>query len=208
VNQQKYRGIEDVKRKIFLLLVLIVLIQSFVLVVHGSCSGEIDATTVVSWVIDGDTFDTTSGDRIRLVDIDAPEYGEPGYHDAKDFLISLVYGETVYLDIDDIYETDPYGRLVCVVHVEYSSTHYKNVNKALLVEGVAVIKNYDNEFNPYTWSLICPKESIPEFPSLLILPLFMIATLLAVIAYRRKHLSECKNPSYHEFNCKNRQNML
>jgi len=28
---------------------------------------------------------------------------------------------------------------------------------------------------------------IPEFPSFLILPLFMIATLLAVIAYRRKH---------------------
>jgi hypothetical protein len=30
-------------------------------------------------------------------------------------------------------------------------------------------------------------EVIPEFQSLLILPLFMIATLLAVIAYRRKH---------------------
>jgi len=30
---------------------------------------------------------------------------------------------------------------------------------------------------------------IPEFPSLIILPLFMIATLLAVIVYRRKHLS-------------------
>ena len=28
---------------------------------------------------------------------------------------------------------------------------------------------------------------IPEFPSLIILPLFMIATLLAVIVYRRKH---------------------
>jgi len=28
---------------------------------------------------------------------------------------------------------------------------------------------------------------VPEFPSLLILPLFMIATLLAVIVYRRKH---------------------
>jgi hypothetical protein len=28
---------------------------------------------------------------------------------------------------------------------------------------------------------------IPEFPSFLILPLFMITTLLAVITYRRKH---------------------
>ena len=31
---------------------------------------------------------------------------------------------------------------------------------------------------------------IPEFPSLIILPLFMIATLLAVIVYRRKHSSK------------------
>jgi len=28
---------------------------------------------------------------------------------------------------------------------------------------------------------------VPEFPSLIILPLFMITTLLAVIIYRRKH---------------------
>ncbi|MDH5623793.1 MAG: hypothetical protein OEY39_04930, partial [Candidatus Bathyarchaeota archaeon] len=29
--------------------------------------------------------------------------------------------------------------------------------------------------------------AIPEFPSFIILPLFMIATLLATIVYRRKH---------------------
>jgi hypothetical protein len=32
---------------------------------------------------------------------------------------------------------------------------------------------------------------IPEFPSFVILPLFMIATLLAVIVYRRKHPMRC-----------------
>ena len=36
-------------------------------------------------------------------------------------------------------------------------------------------------------ALILEDFVIPEFPSLLILPLFMIATLLAVILYRRKH---------------------
>lgn len=35
-------------------------------------------TTVVSWVIDGDTFDVISGDRVRLADVDAPEYYEEG----------------------------------------------------------------------------------------------------------------------------------
>jgi micrococcal nuclease len=175
---------ENMKRKIFPFLTLILLVPCFVPVV---LAGEIDATTVVDWVIDGDTFDTTSGDRVRLADIDAPEYGEPGYYDAKNFLISLVYGKTVYLDIDDIYETDKYGRLVCVVYVKSSSTHYKNVNKALLVEGVAVIKNYHNEFDPYTWTLYVDNDSIPEFPSFLILSLFIVATLLATIVYQTKH---------------------
>ena len=33
---------------------------------------------------------------------------------------------------------------------------------------------------------------VPEFLSILILPLFMIATLLAVILYRRKQMEECR----------------
>jgi micrococcal nuclease len=149
------------EKKILPFLVLVVLMQCLVLVVQSSGSVKIDKTTKVSWVIDGDTFDTTSGDRIRLADVDAPEKGESGYYDAKNLLIGLVYGETVYLDIDDIYGTDKYGRLVCVVYVDYNSTHFKNVNKALLVAGVAVIKNYNNEFNPYTWTLYSPKEKPP-----------------------------------------------
>ena len=36
------------------------------------------------------------------------------------------------------------------------------------------------------WLIRSPRGMIPEFPSFLILPLFMIATLLAVIVYRRK----------------------
>ena len=39
----------------------------------------------------------------------------------------------------------------------------------------------------------CVYQVIPEFPSFLILPLFMIATLLAVIIYRRKHSMRLMN---------------
>jgi hypothetical protein len=150
-------------------------------------AGEFDAITVASSITDGDTFETTSEGAIRLADIDAPEYYEYGYQDARDFLVSLIYGKTVYLDIDDIYGTGPYGRLICVVYVEHNTTHYINVNKALLVEDHAVIANYDNEFNPYTWALYVHKNEIPEFPSFIALTLFMITTLLAVILYRRKY---------------------
>ena len=69
------------------------MMQYSVSVVHSSSSGEIDETTVVSWVTDGDTFNTTSGERIRLADINAPEQGESGYYEARDLLISLVYNK-------------------------------------------------------------------------------------------------------------------
>lgn len=75
----------------------------------------------VNWVVDGDTFNVTSGDTIRLADIDAPEQDENGYLAAKNYLISLVYGKTVYLDVDDLSGADPYGRLICVAFVEYNS---------------------------------------------------------------------------------------
>jgi hypothetical protein len=50
---------------------------------------------------------------------------------------------------------------------------------------------YDN--GTYRWIYFTYEHStleiiiVPEFPSFLILPLFMMATLLAVITYRRKY---------------------
>ena len=48
---------------------------------------------------------------------------------------------------------------------------------------------YNIDMMPAPWE--DPYE-IPEFPSFLILPLFMIATLLAVIVYKRKHQTRNK----------------
>ena len=54
----------------------------FFIITHARvvyCSGEFDATAVVSSVADGDTFGTTSEGTIRLADVDAPETFEVGY---------------------------------------------------------------------------------------------------------------------------------
>lgn len=178
------------RKKVLASLILFVLIGA--VIPQARCSsGEIDATTVVDYVIDGDTFDTTMGERIRLADIDAPESGEPGYSSAKDFLFHAVYGKTVYLDIDDVngvWKRDPYGRMVCMVYVDYNSTHYRNVNEALLESHYAVISNYQNEFNPYAWTLYISKDSIPEYSSLAFLLLILMTMLVAAVIYKRKSL--------------------
>jgi endonuclease YncB( thermonuclease family) len=71
-------------------LVTILLTQYCVLDARSASSMEIDETAIVSRVIDGDTFDTSSGDRIRLADVNTPEQGENGCYEAMNFTIKLV----------------------------------------------------------------------------------------------------------------------
>ncbi|TFG09768.1 MAG: hypothetical protein EU535_08790 [Promethearchaeota archaeon] len=144
------------------LFLVIFIIACCLLLAKGGCY-EVDGSGEVTYVVDGDTLDVNSVGRIRLADIDTPEMDEAGGTEARIYLTTLVYSLMVYVDIDDIYGTDPYGRIVAVIYVQHNSTHVLNVNKALLVSGHAVIWNFDNEFNPYTWNLYepYPPESDP-----------------------------------------------
>ncbi len=113
---------------------------------------EIDSTAYVTGVIDGDTFDSDFMGRVRLADIDAPEVGETGAAEATAYLTSLIHRQFVYLDIDDMYGNDRYGRVVAVVYVRHNGTHLLNVNAAHLRAGFVDAANYPNEFNPSQWS--------------------------------------------------------
>ena len=179
-------------RKIALLVLASMLLLHFASVCFGVSSGKVDVTAIASSVHDGDTFSTDrefhGSDTIRLADIDASELGQPLSYEARDFLSGLVYHNTVYLDVDDVYTFDYRGighRLVCVVYVSHNSTHYKNVNKALLDAGLAEKKDYDNEFDPDTWTLYALKQETPKSQPFPILFGFAVAivTLLAVIVY-------------------------
>ena len=169
-------------------LLFIIFFSQNVLSVYSS--GEFDKVAVVEWVWDGDTFRTTDDEWIRFADIDAPEEDEniTAYWDSKNYLISTIHNKNVYLDIDDKYAYDQQGqgdRLVCVVYVEYNQTHCQNVNKALVENDLAVIWEHDNQFNPFTWDEYIPKNDIPEFTSLFVLPLFLTATSLALLIKRK-----------------------
>lgn len=75
----------------------------------------------VAQVIDGDTIevDTPEGRRkVRLLRIDTPERGEPGYGEASRALRELLpRGAPVRLEFEGRRE-DPYGRTLAYVHVE------------------------------------------------------------------------------------------
>jgi len=110
------------------------------------------STAVVEWVNDGDTLTLTSGAKVRLVQIDAPEletdcYGRP----ALDALLALTpRGTRVTLAADPrLDDHDTYGRLLRYVFVRG-----ENVNVELVREGAASPYFYRGERGRYAGELL------------------------------------------------------
>ena len=109
------------------------------------------AHAVVARVIDGDTIELADGERVRLIGVDAPEMGffggvyEPGATEATEFVRSLVYGETVWLEPDGN-DLDGFGRLRRYVWLRYpADAQYEGyilryqLNALLLINGHAEV---------------------------------------------------------------------
>lgn len=94
---------------------------------------------VVINVVDGDTIDCIVDlgfsikyfQRFRLLGVDTPERGQPGYDDAKNYLIQRVLNRDIVLHST---KQDKYGRYLATVIVDGSS-----VNQELLDLGLARI---------------------------------------------------------------------
>ena len=173
--------------KITYLIITCLIISIFFGVVKAS-SIQIDRVGIVTTVHDGDTFVIDNSDSIRFADINTPELGEVGYEEAKQYVVNLVEGKTVYLDIDDVSITDQYGRLIGVVYFEYNATHYENLNKALLVAQLANVYDFsNNEFSPDSWDLYVSKVVVPEFPLVMLL-LFIVIPISILLVKGKKRL--------------------
>jgi endonuclease YncB( thermonuclease family) len=104
---------------------------------NGKCIQQEETTTttvplkyIVTRVIDGDTFELNTGDRVRLILIDAPESNEKCYLEAKTRLQQLVLNKEVRLE-KDVSETDKYGRLLRYVYVDSIFVNYQLVREGL-----------------------------------------------------------------------------
>jgi micrococcal nuclease len=109
-------------------------------------------TSVVEWVNDGDTLTLTSGAKVRLVQVDAPEletdcYGRPAL---KALIVLAPKGTRVRLVRDrGLDDRDRYGRLLRYVFVGS-----ENVNVALVRNGAASPYFFRNERGRYAGELL------------------------------------------------------
>ncbi len=87
---------------------------------YSAMSGSVE-NALVARVIDGDTLELAGGDRVRLIGIDTPEFGdgvpEPFAVEAKQFTRHMVAGSSVHLQFDRE-RFDKYGRILATVHVD------------------------------------------------------------------------------------------
>jgi hypothetical protein len=102
--------------------------------------------------------------RVRLVGINAPEIGEEGYEEAKEFVKTTCWGEEVKLDVDDMKQYDTYYRILAVVYVNET-----NLNEKLVRGGYAEIM------------FVPPSMSFSVLESFLILVFAIIVALIVSI---------------------------
>ncbi len=91
---------------------------------------------VVKRVIDGDTFETAAGDKVRLIGADTPEtFGkaEPFGQEASAYAKRELTGKAVWL-FRDVSKTDRYGRLLRFAFIEGERLMF---NERLIREGYA-----------------------------------------------------------------------
>ena len=97
-------------------------------------------TTPPTRIIDGDTFELSTGEKVRLICKDTPEVNEKGYEEAKEFLSNLILNKEIRLE-KDISETDKYNRLLRYAFISNpeDSTSEIFINKELVSQGYAEI---------------------------------------------------------------------
>jgi micrococcal nuclease len=113
-------------------------------------------SAVVAFVNDGDTLRTTSGKKIRLLQIDAPElHGDCFGKAALSALRQLTPKGTPITLVRDpsLDQTDRYGRLL-----RYVLVHETNVNIALVQGGTASPYFFRNERGLYASELLAAVE--------------------------------------------------
>jgi len=104
--------------------------------IRDTCSlGDNDhcgpSEAVVKRVIDGDTVELESGEKVRYIGVDTPERGKSGYDEATEFNRNMVEGKEVHLEYDQRC-TDQYNRLLAYVCADSTM-----VNEELIREGHA-----------------------------------------------------------------------
>jgi micrococcal nuclease len=107
-------------------------------------------------VIDGDTFETENGEKVRLIGINAPEISDFYGQEAKNYLMSIVQNKIVELKTDNTSnDRDRYNRLL-----RYVFLGGVDINKKMISDGFAFayLKFHFDKSDEYEKTQIISRE--------------------------------------------------
>ena len=88
-----------------------------ILFLVGCSSENISTMAVVDRVVDGDTVELNTSEKVRFICVNTPEKNEDGYLEATNFLRETLLNKTVLL-VKDTSDKDKYGRLLRYVYLD------------------------------------------------------------------------------------------
>lgn len=107
--------------------------QAIVIILTLSTLVCFGTPTKVTRILDGDTFETETGEKVRLIGINAPEISDIFGEEAKAHLSQLIEGQSVVLLPDHISnDRDRYNRLL-----RYVVLNGIDINKQMITDGFA-----------------------------------------------------------------------
>ena len=124
---------------ISLIILAILIFISLKLLSNSSSFPQPGNETAIS-IIDGDTFETSAGEIIRLLCVDTPEANQNGYEEAKNYLSSLILGGNIIIEKKDF---DDYNRTLAWVSINVNGV---NGEESLLVNKEIVDNGYGDLF--------------------------------------------------------------
>lgn len=119
---------------------------------------------LVTRVVDGDTFEISSGQTVRIIGVDTPETVDPRRpvgcfgKEASNKTKSLIAGQEVVLQ-QDISEKDKYKRLLRYVFLPLKDGKLLFVNDYLIREGFALVLTYPPDVKYNSQFLEAQKEA-------------------------------------------------
>ena len=105
----------------------------------------VKAEVTGEYAIDGDTFITTTGERIRVLAIDAPEIGRPWSEESREALTILVEDKKILLRIQSHKPLDTHGRTLAIC-----SSWKGDIAVFQLSSGLARVLYFDDDIFDYT----------------------------------------------------------
>jgi len=97
--------------------------------------GEIAVSRQAVWAeraVDGDTLQLRGVGRVRVIGVNTPEVGQPGYADATEFVRNTCEDRAIEIEVCPVTPLDRYGRLRAVVYYRDSAGREHNLADELI----------------------------------------------------------------------------